>query len=149
MDENTRSPHRETNLNSVRHVYIYGEQIINSCINYFPHATYMAFYDNFCVGARSFTSILNHIVSLQQLTKIVVNTNRFSFQKFCELLHFAPNIDTPIIKSESLNGAYSESMRQSEIFRLVSNINIIKHMIIKDKCTLKKIEILLCSCSRP
>ncbi|CAF2700917.1 unnamed protein product [Rotaria sp. Silwood2] len=148
MNENTCSTHQETNLNSVRHVYIYGEKIINDCINYFSNATHVTFYDNFCLRTRSFTSTLNHIVSLQQLTKIDIDTNRFSFQKFCELLQFAPNVDTLMIKSEILKGAYSELMRQSEIFRLVSNRNIIKHITIKDKYTLKKIEILLSLCPR-
>ncbi|CAF1554585.1 unnamed protein product [Rotaria sp. Silwood1] len=148
INENTRLIHQETNLNSVLHVYIYGEQTINDCINYFPNATHVTFYDNFCLRTRSFSSTLNHIISLQQLTNIDIDTNRFSFQKFCELLQFAPNVNTLMIKSEILKGAYSESMRQSEIFRLASNINIIKHMTIKDKCTLKKIEILLSLCPR-
>ncbi|CAF3311828.1 unnamed protein product [Rotaria sp. Silwood2] len=136
MNENTRLYHQETNLNSVRHVYIYGEQIMNDCVNYFSNSTYLTLYDSFSSRTRSFTSILNHIVPLQQLTKVVIDSHSFSFQKLCELLRSAPKINSLIINSAILSETSSVSMRQSETFRSVSNTNNITNVTIKDKSEL-------------
>jgi len=85
-------PHvQETNLNSVKHVYICSKRTTNNSVNYFPNATELTIKDYFKTSDDSISTTLNRIIPLTQLTKLVIESYNYPFEQLVKLLCSTPN----------------------------------------------------------
>ncbi|CAF1324374.1 unnamed protein product, partial [Rotaria sordida] len=117
----------DTNIDSVSHVEIENEKIIIDCVNYFPNTTKLTLWnDTINISEYSLSTTLNQILPLQQLTTLVILDCYDQFINIIELLSFAINIHTFIIKFTVLNKNNLIVYYQCENFQLVSNRNNIK-----------------------
>jgi len=148
LDENADFRHYESNFDSVQYVHIPNEKNIINCRNYFSNATELTFKDCFSPTRASVATILNRIISLKQLTKLVIECHRFSFKKMIELLHFTPSIHTLVFESMPFYKSDYTSIEQSETFQLVSMTNIITDLTFTRKCTLEKLKLFVALCPR-
>ena len=137
-----------TNLPSVRHVRIQSERAMVNCAHYFPNAIELTLEDGFSsrLGLISFT--LSRLFSLRQITKLVIEIHYFSFMKLIELLYLMPNIHKLVLESIPLYGLTRDVIELNETFQLVSNLNTITDVVIKDVCTLDKVQLLVALCPR-
>ncbi|CAF4187660.1 unnamed protein product [Rotaria sp. Silwood2] len=131
LDKKIYSRHQESNVDVVKLVDIQGEQAMMSCINYFSNATELTLSDSF-YGSRIWLGIiLNRIISLKQLTKLVIDCNDFRFEQVIKLLRLTPNVHTLILDCQSINHTDSVSIEHTDTFRFVSNTNTITNATIK------------------
>jgi hypothetical protein len=64
------------------------------------------------------------------------------------ILHLAPNIHTSKFGSMSIDEKECATIQQNELFKLVSNTNIIKNVISNDGFTLEKAKLFVALCPR-
>jgi hypothetical protein len=88
------------------------------------------------------------MIPLQNLTKLVVEGENFSFEKLIELLSLTPNLDTLKIQSILLYQEDFLTIQNSETFQLVSNVNIIKNLTVKEISEIEKVKLLVALCPR-
>jgi hypothetical protein len=86
------------------------------------------------------------MIPLQNLTKLIMESDDYSFEKLIELLSFTPNLDT--LKIQSIYQEDLRTIETSETFRLVSNVNRIKNLTVKDLSGIEKVELLFTLCPR-
>jgi hypothetical protein len=149
-DEATTLDYSESRLNSVQYVHIEsGESIVN-CTNYFPNATEIIFERRFSINRTSIITNLNRILSLKQLTKLVIKCPHFSVQKLIKILCNTSNIHTLELKSMACYKKRSDyaSIQQSEDFQFVSNTNTIRNVTCDAACNLEQIRLLVALCPR-
>jgi hypothetical protein len=119
-----------------------------SCVNYFSNATELTLSHSF-YGSRVWLGIiLNRIVSLKQLSKLVINCEDFRLEQLLKLLRLTPNIHTLILDCKSIDQNDFKSVHQSDMFRCVSNMNNIKNMTITETYSTKNTELLVALCPR-
>jgi hypothetical protein len=143
-EKRTNCPnHDEFHLNSVHHLRIVAP--ISDCVNYFPNVTQLTLYINKYgfVSSDSFLASLTRILSLKQLTKLVIKHDFVLFKDVIELLRFMPNIDTFTIAFMSIEQGDYVSIQESENFQLVSNENIITNVTILKECAYEQIQLLI------
>jgi len=137
---------QETNLNSVRNVHISNEEAITDCICHFPNTKELILKDISFRKTETFITTLVHMIPLQNLTKLIVESENYSFEKLIELLSFAPNLNT--LKIQSIYQEDLRTIQNSETFRLVSNVNMIKNLTVKELSGIEKVELLFALCPR-
>ncbi|CAF2043339.1 unnamed protein product [Rotaria magnacalcarata] len=138
--------HYETNIQSVHHLHIESENESINCMNYFPNVTELTFEDGFSTNSHSFSTILNRIIPLKQLSKLVLECHHISFMKLIELLRFTPNIHTLVFQSMPFYRDDYMSIQHNETFQLVSTTNKITNVTFKDACILEKARLLIALC---
>ncbi|CAF3384832.1 unnamed protein product [Rotaria socialis] len=136
----------ETNIQSVHHLHIESEKETINCMNYFPNVTELTVAYGFSTNSHSFSTILNRIIPLKQLSKLVLECHHISFMKLIELLRFTPNIRALVFQSMPFYRDDYISIQQSETFRLVSTTNKITNVTFKDASTLEKTRLLIALC---
>jgi hypothetical protein len=150
LEQNTSVDHSESKLDSVQEIRIQSEESTIDCRNYFPNAVELVVDDNFSAHPASAVTILNRIIPLKQLTKLIINCNRFSVQKVIKILCHSPKIHTLTLTSmpcyRKVND-YTSTEERNE-FELVSNTNVITTVTCKTKCTLEHIKFLVALCPR-
>jgi hypothetical protein len=109
----------------------------------FPNATQLTLSENFDVPRDSIATNLNRIISLGQITELTLDCHRFHFEQIIKLLYFTPNIRTLKLDSILLYGTDSGSIEHSDIFKIVSNTNIVANLTIDKESTLEKIQLLV------
>ncbi|CAF3461390.1 unnamed protein product [Rotaria sp. Silwood2] len=137
---------RDNNLKSVRHVHIQNKKAMINYNYYFPNVVALTIDGDFTKSCDSFSTILRNIIPLKQLTKLIIECSPFSFREIIELLCFMPNIHTLIFLSmPKFKGKY-HIIKQSEKFRLFSNINTITDMTIIGSLKFEENHLLINSC---
>ncbi|CAF0856497.1 unnamed protein product [Rotaria sp. Silwood1] len=114
------------NLNSVKHVCIYGQQANNNCVNYFSNATELTIRHYFKKSENSISTTLNCMIPLTQLTKLVIESYGFPLKEIVKLLCFTSSLYILKLNFLSLNANNSKFIEQNESFQYVSNQNKIK-----------------------
>ncbi|CAF1471323.1 unnamed protein product [Rotaria sp. Silwood1] len=148
LNQYTRLENQETNLSSVRHVHISDDEAIINCINHFLNVTDLTLKNISARRSDSFIINLKHIISLKNLTKLIIEDDDYSFERLIELLSLTPNIHILKIQSIILNRKDLLTIQNSENFRLVMNGNTIRSLTVKQICEIEKIELLFILCSR-
>jgi hypothetical protein len=123
---------------AVHHVYIHSANFIQKFGNDFPNASELTLSKTFNQPSDSIVPSLNRIIPLRQLTKLTLGWPYYFFRQVIEFLQFTPNLHTLKLYSILLYPMDSLSMQQNEIFRTVSNTNIITNVTIEKKCIFKK-----------
>ncbi|CAF4076640.1 unnamed protein product [Rotaria magnacalcarata] len=145
LGKDMTSNYQKNSINSVHHVYIKQEQIIDDdCRNYFPNATELTLSYNSINADRNPSSIiLNHIVSLTQLTKLNINVKSFLFTTMIELLYLTLNIHTLSVEDVCFDKKELLSIQKTENFQLVSTRNKIKNLTINSIYAFEEIKLFI------
>ncbi len=146
-DKYIDSNEKQSNIDSVVHVRIQNEEAISSCKAYFPNATGLTILRGFVDQIEyPFSTNLNRIIPLKQLTKLKVADIYDSFSEIIELLYYTPNIHTLKIILVACCKTDLILLQQSETFQLVSKTNNIKKLTIVSNNILKVIKFLVTLC---
>lgn len=135
-------------MNFVDHVTIRNEETMTNCNYYFRNATKLTLSNSFHESRIWFSVILKHIIPLKQLTTLVIDSKDLCFEQLIKLLNSASNIHTLTLNCQSITKENSKSIQESEIFRLVSNTNIIRNVIVTEKYSSENIKLLVALCPR-
>jgi hypothetical protein len=146
--ENAGLHNYESNIDSVKRLYVTSKKSIINCKNYFSNAIELTFQENFPISHHSFSTGFSYIAPLKHLTKLTIECNRFAFGRVVGLLSVMPNIHTLILQSMPVDANGYASIQQNTNFRFVSNTNSVTSVTIKEKCTLEKIQLLVALCPR-
>ncbi|CAF3164044.1 unnamed protein product [Rotaria sp. Silwood2] len=143
LDKQICQSAQETNLNSVKHVYICSTKTNKNPANYFPNATELTI--KHCLEKLDdlLVQTLNRIVPLRQLTKLIIKDFHINFDKFIDVLYLRPHLHT--FKSDflSLNSIYPSAIRKTGTFRHVLHTNRIKTLELRHECTLEEIQLIV------
>lgn len=126
----------------IHHVSIHNTNAMKQFVGAFPNVTELTLSETFDVPHHSMETDLNRIIPLKQLTKLTLHCHRLPFDRMIQLLCFTPNINTLKLNSILLYRADSFSFPETEVFRIVSNTNIVTNLTVENECTLDKIELL-------
>jgi hypothetical protein len=96
----------------------------------------------------SLATSLNRIIPVRQLTQLIIDCQRFSFEHLVELLSLTPNMHTLKFDSIQFYGTDSVSIQQNETFILASKTNTVTNVTVEQECTLDKIQLLTTLFSR-
>jgi hypothetical protein len=138
----------KNDFNSVHHIHIKSRRAMINCMNYFPYTTKLTFSDRFNIMCDSIGSELTRIIPLKQITVLIFDYKFPSLKQLVQLLGFLVNIHTLKLTSLSLTENDSTTIRQSEIFQLVSRTNTIQSMILEGESLLDHIQLLTALCPR-
>jgi hypothetical protein len=147
MEEKLSSTCRTTHIDSVKSVNI-SDKMILPCSNYFPNAmeleisSYNSQYPKW--------DKLNHVVPLQQLTRMIFRNYDHNLKSITGLLNLTPNVHTLIIRAplELRTREKYVVFEEDETFQLVSNANYIKFLVISTYLTLEEIKLFTDLCPR-
>ncbi|CAF1213429.1 unnamed protein product [Adineta steineri] len=126
-------------MKSVQHLRIDNENELKDFKYYFSNATTLTLQNNFSSTPNLITINLNHVISSNQLIKLVVERTKLSLTQLIELLHCTPYIHTLVFESIPLYGVNYNFIQQNQYFQLVPSTNV----TFKEKCTLEKLQILV------
>ncbi|CAF1320859.1 unnamed protein product [Adineta steineri] len=140
----------KVNFDSVHHIQICNDaSTINKCRNYFPNTTKLSFTHYSAPTGNFIDNSLPYIISLKQLTEIVVEDVPISFMELVKLLSVAVNLHRLEFDSISNNELNPVAIQQNVIFQLVSKTNVVKDLtLVNDDCSLEKAELLFALCPR-
>ncbi len=85
---------------------------------------------------------LNRIIPIRQLTQLIIDCQRFSFEHLVELLALTPHMHTLKFDSIQFYETNSVSVQQSETFILASKTNTVTKVTVEQECTLDQIQLL-------
>jgi hypothetical protein len=135
--------HVQENFNSVEHVHIDSKQAIINYVNYFPNTTELTINHYFKTIDDSIPKILNDIVPLEKLTKLVIECSNFPLEQIIKLIRFTCNLRTLKFNLPSFGEINYKSIKQSQNFQYVSNVNKIQHLDLRVDCSLERIELIV------
>jgi hypothetical protein len=140
--------HEKINFESINHIRIPSTKALNNCVNYFPNVTDLTLEYDHDISYGPLEIIFNRVIPLAQITKLLIECHYVSSEALIKLLHFAPNMHTlKLYFLLSDDKEYAET-QHCESFRLVSNTNIIKNVILSGMCTLIMAQFVIALCPR-
>lgn len=133
---------------SVRYIAIKNENAIDVCLKSFPNVTELTLDSSVSDPHTLFvTDALRRTICVTHLQKLTFVSHYLNFNELLDVLLYAPNIHTLSVIGFSTNAKEISTLRKSEKFRLISEQNKIKHIIIKDY-SLMVIKMLIDLCPR-
>jgi len=114
----------------------------DTCINYFPNVTALTITNSFEISDDPISITLNRIVSLKQITKLVIEPYNFYFEQLIDLLRFTPNLHTLKYDLICFHQNTAASIQEDKEFLFISNVNKVKRLDIRETCTLKEVQML-------
>ena len=136
------------NMNSVKQLYIHSSEAMRTFPTCFSNVTQVTLSSRFNLKRNTFLNDFSHLISLRNLTELTLNCDRFHFEQILELLSYSPNIHTLNLNTLSLGRTKSTVIQQTDLFRLVSNTNMISHLTIRQLIRLKKVQLITALCCR-
>ncbi|CAF1137166.1 unnamed protein product [Rotaria sordida] len=142
------STYQDNSMHLCRHILIINQWTNVNCSIQFPYATKLTlnggFVDNIPLLIRSLSSI----ISLTQITDLVLEYNYLFMNKFLMLLQYLPNIKSLTIPQTSIIQTHDLSENEIETILIISKRNHIKKISIIDRecCTLKQLHFLFDLC---
>jgi hypothetical protein len=118
---------------SVRYITIKNEKAVDDCPKSFPNATELTLDFYRCVHSTLFTTdALRHVISITHLQKLIIRSYHLTFNEIVDVLLYIPNIHTLGIPGIKTTAKEISTLQKSEKFRLVSEQNQIKNVIISN-----------------
>lgn len=142
--------HRESTVNSVKHVHIQNEESARQRTNYFSNTTELILTDAFYVQNPSVAAVLSSIIPLKQLAKLVIKCDRFSVENLIKILYYSPNIHTLELQSMFYDKVDNNLslINHSQDFQEICRRNIITNVTCDATLTLNEIKLLVDLCPR-
>ncbi|CAF0980559.1 unnamed protein product [Rotaria sordida] len=141
-DEQLYSHNQEENFNSVNHLFICSK-IKDHCLKCFPNVNQLIFTLFFDDWNDSIVRNLNCMISLEQLTKIVLEPYRIPLEDIIRLLCFTSNLHTLQFHTFGLHHNNLDVVRRNYAFEYASKINKIKSLILHGRCSLNELEFIV------
>ncbi|CAF1218779.1 unnamed protein product [Rotaria sordida] len=140
IDELLGLHHQQENLNSIEHLHIRND-LKSNCRRYFSSVNRLTI-DHLCEisDGDSFITNLNHMVSLKQLTKLVIITFGFTFEHIIKLLRLTPNLHTLEFGESPMWAIDSNVIQQNVPFQYTLTENKIENLVVHGKCSLNRIQ---------
>ncbi len=138
-----------TDFNSVHHLEIQNEEIMNNCSSFFPNITELIISTSFRTNSRLIPTHLNRIVSLARILILNINCQNFPFNQLLEILSFTLNCHTLTLDSILFPSNNRILKNGFDSFYSKVNENKINNLIIRNDSTLETIKILINLCPRP
>ncbi|CAF1290317.1 unnamed protein product [Adineta steineri] len=136
------------NENAVHHVRILNKETMDNCIYYFPNANELSVDNFYGHNSNGMIDNLDHIISLKNLTKLNILLYPYSFGRLIQLLLTTVNLVTLQLPRIFIHSNDYQAIQLSETFRLVSNRNIIRNLILESANDMDEVELLLNLCPR-
>ncbi|CAF0897214.1 unnamed protein product [Adineta steineri] len=136
------------NFDSVHHIEIGSIHAIDKYRNYFPNVTKLSFINYSVPTGNIIDNSLPCIISLDQLTEIVVDLVSIYFMDLVKLLSVAVNLHTVKLYDVSIDEINPTTIQQNVIFQLASKTNVVKNLTLTYECRLEIIELLFALCPR-
>ncbi|CAF0948589.1 unnamed protein product [Adineta steineri] len=121
---------------------------INKFENYFPNATKLTFEYSWPSPDYSMDINLSCIISLEQLTEIVVEDSPIYFMQFVKLLSVAVNLHRLKFDYVSIGEINPATIEEDPIFQLVSKKNVVKNLTLTYDGSLEIVELFFALCPR-
>ncbi|CAF1167124.1 unnamed protein product [Rotaria magnacalcarata] len=134
---------QKENFNSVEHLHIASEEIVGDCLNYFPNVNELSIENKFTTSGDSIIATLRRMISLRQLTKLVIQSHLFPIKDIINLLLLTPNVHTLSLNLYILDYFNINSNRQKKICQYVSKKNKIQNLILNQRCSLTEIQFIV------
>ncbi|CAF2233828.1 unnamed protein product [Rotaria magnacalcarata] len=134
---------QKENFNSVKHLHIVSEDIVDDCLNYFPNVNELSIENKFKTSGDSIIATLRRMIPLRQLTKLIIKSHLFPMEDIINLLLFTPNLHTLSLNLYILDDFNINSNRQKEICQYVSKKNKIQDLILNQRCSLNEIQFIV------
>ncbi|CAF1150383.1 unnamed protein product [Adineta steineri] len=136
------------NFDSVHHIDMRNSYPINKFENYFPNATKLTFEYSWPSPDYSMEGNLSCIISLEQLTEIVVEASPIHFMQFVKLLSVAVNLHRLKFDYISIDEMNPRTIQEDAIFQLVSKTNVVKNLTLTYDGSLEIVELFFALCPR-
>ncbi len=118
---------------SIRYITIKDVRALNDCSKSFPNATELTVDSSRIVRSTLFTTnALRRTISVTHLKKLIIASNYLTFNEIVDVLLYIPNIHTLAIRCIHTNAREVSTVQKSEKFRLVSEQNKVKNVIISN-----------------
>ncbi|CAF1667454.1 unnamed protein product [Rotaria magnacalcarata] len=130
-------------LHIVEHLHIASEEIVGDCLNYFPNVNELSIENKFTTSGDSIIATLRRMISLRQLTKLVIQSHLFPIKDIINLLLLTPNVHTLSLNLYILDYFNINSNRQKKICQYVSKKNKIQNLILNQRCSLTEIQFIV------
>ena len=134
---------REYIYNSVKHVHIRSEYVINNSKSYFPNADQLIIEKKFKRFGNFISTALNGILPLKQLNALIIEAVSITFEQLIKLIHCTPNLHTLKFQFILLSKSNGTLIEQNEIFQQVSNTNKITNLELHESCTLENVQMIM------
>ena len=121
-------------VNSVDHILIDSKEALDTCQNYFPNVTTLNLGHRFIHIYFPFSTDLNRIIPLSQITKLIVDSTCICQRLLIDLLRLTPHVHTLKCYLSSMIDQLFPSFEQNEDFLFVSTNNKIKTVNLIGKC---------------
>ncbi|CAF4977123.1 unnamed protein product, partial [Rotaria sp. Silwood1] len=143
IDELLGLHHQQENLNSIEHIHMKTD-IKSNCRRYFSNVNRLTIETTFKISdGDSFITNLNHIVSLKQLTKLVIRTFDLTFEHIIKLLLLTPNLYTLEFCESSMWTIDLNVIKQNIPFQYTLTENKIENLVVRGKCSLNQIQFIV------
>ncbi|CAF1642143.1 unnamed protein product [Rotaria sp. Silwood1] len=143
IDELLDLHHQQENLNSIEHIHMRTD-IKSNCRRYFSNVNRLTIETTFKISdGDSFITNLNHIVSLKQLTKLVIRTFGFKFEYIIKLILLTPNLYTLEFCESSMWTIDLNVIKQNIPFQYTLTENKIENLVVRGKCSLNQIQFIV------
>ncbi|CAF3727073.1 unnamed protein product [Adineta steineri] len=140
--------YQETNLNSVRHVCLWGKVAIDNCTYRFPNATDLTLE---CISLEKLNNTiitLKHLIPWENLTKLEINSQSNSLEILIRVLPLTPTIVTAKIDRVVVDSKDFVAIRNRASFRLASSVNIIQNLTVEEINEVEEAKLLFILCPR-
>ncbi|CAF1189608.1 unnamed protein product [Adineta steineri] len=136
------------NFDSVHHIDMGNPYTINKFGNYFPNATKLTFEYSWPSSDYSMDINLPCIISLEQLTELVVEDSPIHFMQFVKLLSVAVNLHRLKFDYISIDEMNPRTIQEDAIFQLVSKTNVVRNLTLTYDGSLEIVELFFALCPR-
>ena len=135
-------------VDSVSHLTIGGQSVIDKCLVRFPNIIELTLIENHIEKIDRFINNFNRIVPLSQLTHLIIKHQDLTISQLIEILDVSPNIESLTFNGVSHLIIHPLSVKDIDLTRLMSKKNKITEMIMTYQCTLEHILFFVDLCPR-
>jgi uncharacterized membrane protein len=141
------APYRDNSVHSCRHILVENQWINNNSSIRFPYATKLTLAGDYAAEIPSLVHNLNSIISVAQITELVLDYTYLFMYKLFQILRYVPNINSLTIPQTALIQSHILTENENETIRILSKkSHITKVMTTGSDCTLKQVRFLFNLC---
>lgn len=143
----TSNLYQDNSIQMCRHVLIENQWINTGCSIRFPYATKLTLTGGYAAEIPLWLTNLSSIISLTQITELVLDYDYLFMNKLLILLEYMSNINTLTIPQSAIIQTHNLSENEIEIIRKLSRKNFIRKVtIMYSRCTIKQLHFLFDLC---
>jgi len=139
----TNNLYQDNSIHICRHILIENQWINTDCSIRFPYATKLTLTGGYAPEIPLWIENLSSIISLTQITELVLDYDYIFMNKLLMLLEYMSNINTLTIPQSAIIQTHNLSENEIEIICKLSRRNCIRKItIMHSRCTIKQLRFL-------